>query len=114
MTTSETPGITAVGGLASMVLSSRRTRKARRSMTKTQAKTLPSEEASPAGILPVQAIRKLIAAGHVRLAEPIAADQLQPASLDLRLGLRAYRVRASFLPGPSQKVADKLADLRSA
>src|SRR5262245_1729891 len=112
MTTSETPGITSDGGLAPLVLSSRRTRKPRRSMPKTQAKTLRRERASPAGILPVQAIRKLIAAGHVRLAEPIAADQLQPASLDLRLGSRAYRVRASFLPGPSQKVADKLADLK--
>ena len=80
-------------------------------MAKTQAKPLPRKEAIEAGILPAQAIRGLIAAGHVRLAEPMAADQLQPASLDLRLGSRAYRVRASFLPGPSRKVADKLADL---
>jgi dCTP deaminase len=81
-------------------------------MAKTQAKPLPRKEAIEAGILPAQAIRGLIAAGHVRLAEPMAADQLQPASLDLRLGSRAYRVRASFLPGPSRKVADKLADLQ--
>jgi dCTP deaminase len=81
-------------------------------MAKTQAKALPHKEATEVGILPVQAIRDLIAAGHVRLAEPMAADQLQPASLDLRLGPRAYRVRASFLPGPSRKVADKLADLQ--
>src|SRR6185295_16757055 len=81
-------------------------------MAKTQAKALPHKEATEVGILPVQAIRDLIAAGHVRLAEPMAADQLQPASLDLRLGPRAYRVRASFLPGPGRKVADKLADLK--
>jgi dCTP deaminase len=66
----------------------------------------------PSGILPSQAIRALIAAGEVELAEPIAADQLQPASLDLRLGAVAYRVRASFLPGPGARVADKLADLQ--
>src|SRR5262245_42398845 len=112
MTTFETPGITATGRLASMVLSSRGTRDVRRSMAKTQAKTLPRKEATEAGILPVQAIRDLLGAGHVRLAEQVAADQLQPASLDLRLGPRAYRVRASFLPGPSRKVADKLSDLK--
>jgi dCTP deaminase len=63
------------------------------------------------GILPDGAIRRLIAAGHVRLAEPQAERQIQPASLDLRLGAKAYRVRASFLPGPNSSVADKLADV---
>ena len=38
-------------------------------------------------------------------------DQIQPASLDLRLGAKAYRVRASFLPGPQQTVAEKLKDI---
>jgi dCTP deaminase len=81
-------------------------------MAKSAAKTSSRAAASPAGILPVQAIRRLIAAGHVRLGEPMADDQLQPASLDLRLGTRAYRVRASFLPGPVRAVSDKLADLQ--
>lgn len=63
------------------------------------------------GILPSQAIEALIAAGDVTLASPILDNQLQPASLDLRLGNVAYRVRASFLPGPDTKVADKLDDL---
>jgi dCTP deaminase len=67
---------------------------------------------SKSGILPVQAIRRLIDAGHVRVAEPLLANQLQPASLDLRLGAKALRVRASFLPGPETKVAAKLADLQ--
>ena len=40
--------------------------------------------------------------------EPIQDDQFQPASLDLRLGPTAYRVRASFLPGPQATVQDKL------
>jgi dCTP deaminase len=38
--------------------------------------------------------------------------QLQPASLDLRLGSRAYRIRASFLPGLEKKVSDQLAELK--
>ncbi len=67
---------------------------------------------SDSGILPSQAIRALVASGELVLAEPAAVDQLQPASLDLRLGAVAYRVRASFLPGPGARVADKLADLQ--
>ncbi|MDH3286254.1 MAG: 2'-deoxycytidine 5'-triphosphate deaminase [Betaproteobacteria bacterium] len=43
--------------------------------------------------------------------EEICDDQFQPASLDLRLGSVAYRVRASFLPGKNVKVEQKLADL---
>ncbi len=64
------------------------------------------------GILPSQAIQRLIDAGGVKLAEPLLPNQLQPASLDLRLGTIAYRVRASFLPGPNEKVSDKLNDLQ--
>jgi dCTP deaminase len=43
--------------------------------------------------------------------DPIQDDQIQPASLDLRLGPVAYRVRASFLPGKDATVKDKLEDL---
>ena len=64
------------------------------------------------GILPAQAIRALISGGALQLAEPLGSGQLQPASIDLRLGPKAYRVRASFLPGPGSKVADKLTDLK--
>ena len=74
--------------------------------------TSPASPPAEGGILPVQAIRDLIAHSYVRLDEPLTADQLQPASLDLRLGARAYRVRASFLPGPTTKVVDKLAHLK--
>ncbi|GJD58985.1 2'-deoxycytidine 5'-triphosphate deaminase [Methylobacterium dankookense] len=52
-----------------------------------------------AGILPAQAIAALTEAGAIRPATPYASDQIQPASLDLRLGQRAWRVRTSFLPG---------------
>ena len=44
-------------------------------------------------------------------ASPFDADQVQPASLDLRLGARVWRVRASFLPRHGVKVLDRLADV---
>jgi dCTP deaminase len=62
------------------------------------------------GILPCQGIEALIAAGAVTTDTPWDADQVQPASLDLRLGDRAWRVRASFLPG-ARKVEDRIADV---
>ena len=69
-------------------------------------------DAAPlAGILPSQEIRQLIAAGIVKLARPAAPDQVQPASIDLRLGNRAWRVRASFLPGEGTSVAEKVKSL---
>ena len=70
-------------------------------------------EAVPAaaGILPSQAIRRLIETGVIRPAVPVAERQVQPASIDLRLGEVAYRVRASFLPGPGTHVAEKLSEL---
>lgn len=68
--------------------------------------------AGAGGILPDQMIAALASAGGVRSAVPFAEDQIQPASLDLRLGNVAYRVRASFLPGPQSKVEDRIAQLR--
>ena len=62
------------------------------------------------GVLPSQALRQLIADGSITASEPIIAAQIQPASLDLRLGTVAYRVRASFLAGHGRKVADRLAE----
>ncbi len=57
-------------------------------------------------------IAALAEAGGIRPAYPFAADQIQPASLDLRLGAIAYRVRASFLPGPGTTVARRIAELK--
>ncbi|MBX9931654.1 MAG: 2'-deoxycytidine 5'-triphosphate deaminase [Methylobacterium sp.] len=51
------------------------------------------------GILSARGIVALTEAGGIRPASPYDSDQIQPASLDLRLGARAYRVRTSFLPG---------------
>jgi dCTP deaminase len=82
-------------------------------MTKPQVKSAkaPARRAQ-SGILPSQAIEALIEDGHIKLAEPLLAKQLQPASLDLRLGTVAYRVRASFLPGRGETVGAKLDDLQ--
>jgi len=51
------------------------------------------------GIVPSQELRAMVLRKEIFALEPIADDQFQPASLDLRLGPTAYRVRASFLPG---------------
>jgi dCTP deaminase len=64
------------------------------------------------GILPSQELERLVkATKEIRFLEPIQDDQYQPASLDLRLGSVAYRVRASFLPGKDATVKNKLEDL---
>ncbi len=60
------------------------------------------------GILPYQTIRELVRAREILCADDIEADQYQPASLDLRLGATAYRVRASFLPGAGASVMEKI------
>lgn len=60
------------------------------------------------GIQSAEGIARLAQAGAIRSALPLAPDQIQPASLDLRLARRAYRVRASFLPGPAREVRDQL------
>ena len=64
------------------------------------------------GILPAQELEYQVkVTKEIFSTEPIQDDQYQPASLDLRLGPVAYRVRASFLPGKDATVQQKLADL---
>jgi dCTP deaminase len=63
------------------------------------------------GILPDRMIAALAAQGAIVPVRPFAADQIQPASLDLRLGAIAYRVRASFLPGRTT-VRERIDSLR--
>lgn len=62
------------------------------------------------GVLPAQALRQLIATGGLSGTPAILPDQIQPASLDLRLGTTAYRVRASFLAGNGARVTDRLTE----
>jgi dCTP deaminase len=60
------------------------------------------------GVLPDKEIGALFQAGAVRSETALDADQIQPASLDLRLSDIAYRIRASFLPGGKRSVAEML------
>ncbi|MFI5012983.1 MAG: 2'-deoxycytidine 5'-triphosphate deaminase [Hyphomicrobiales bacterium] len=63
---------------------------------------------SAGGILPGHEIAALVDKGAITAERPLVEGQIQPASLDLRLGSRAFRVRASFLPGPHRTVAQRL------
>ncbi len=61
------------------------------------------------GILPSHVLKRLLDQGReITASEPFAPGQIQPASVDLRLGPVAYRVRASFLPGPAATVAERM------
>jgi dCTP deaminase len=61
-----------------------------------------------AGVLPGQTLREMIRLGQIAADPAILPDQVQPASIDLRLGTVAYRVRASFLTGHGRRVADRV------
>ena len=73
---------------------------------------LKSLTAISTGILPSQDLHALVEAGGITAGVPISEEQIQPASLDLRLGPVAHRVRASFLPGSGSSVAAKIDHLR--
>ncbi|HVV46909.1 MAG TPA: 2'-deoxycytidine 5'-triphosphate deaminase [Bryobacteraceae bacterium] len=64
------------------------------------------------GVLPSQALEQMIANGAIRASAAILPEQIQPSSLDLRLGAEAYRVRASFLAAGSATVSSKLEQYR--
>ncbi len=62
------------------------------------------------GVCPSQQIKMMICTGEIRADTPVDPAQIQPASLDLRLGPVAYRVRASFLAGAGRRVTERLAE----
>ena len=64
--------------------------------------------AAMTGVLASQQIEAMIASGALGAKSQILPEQVQPASLDLRLGARAWRVRASFLAGQGRTVAERL------
>ena len=66
---------------------------------------------SKAGALASQHIDQLIEKQAILLAHPVDQDKVQPASIDLRLGSIAYRVRSSFLPGEGRTVRECLDDM---
>jgi dCTP deaminase len=67
--------------------------------------------AARTGILPYQALNAMLRAQEITASRDVLTDQVQPASFDLRLGTAAYRVRASFLPGPNATVTEKIRQL---
>jgi dCTP deaminase len=64
------------------------------------------------GVLPSQALDRMIASGAIHARAPILPEQVQPSSIDLRLGAEAYRVRASFLATGNATVTSKLEQYR--
>ena len=71
-----------------------------------------SQGGEQTGILPDRLVAALVQSGAIIPAYDLVPEQIQPASLDLRLGETAYRVRASFLPGPHATVAERIDDLK--
>lgn len=81
-----------------------------RGPTRKPAKRRAGRAPSPRpGVLPDSELKAIVASGAILADGGLKPDQVQPASLDLRLGKVAYRLRASFLPG-RQLVADRLDD----
>jgi dCTP deaminase len=66
------------------------------------------------GLLPREKIELMARRKMIQAEGKIEEEQFQPASLDLRLGSRAYRVRASFLPGQDRRMKERLPALESA
>ena len=73
--------------------------------------TLKDPETAMTGILPSQALRTAVECGQITADTPILPDQIQPASIDLRAGMKAHRVPASFLPGRGKRVEERLQSL---
>lgn len=73
---------------------------------------MDTQHSWPQGVFPARLIEQLRDIGAIRTARSFDADQVQPASLDLRLGDVAFRVRSSFLPGPSHSVAERIEALK--
>ncbi|MBP9234584.1 MAG: 2'-deoxycytidine 5'-triphosphate deaminase, partial [Hyphomonadaceae bacterium] len=83
--------------------------KSLKAATKAPAEKKAAETVSAVGVLPDAELKDIVKSGAVFAEGGIKPDQIQPASLDLRLGKVAFRLRASFLPG-KHVVADRLDD----
>ena len=82
-------------------------------MTTTAAPRTASAAQPPPGpgVFSSRMLREAIRSGRIS-PKRIGAAQIQPASIDLRLGAKAYRLRSSFLPGPNARVRDRLPELQ--
>jgi dCTP deaminase len=77
----------------------------------TQQPVLSPGQTHAVGVLPAHGIENMIREKQIWASGGVLDDQIQPASLDVRLGDTAYRIRASFLPGENGQVMDKLSRL---
>ena len=68
---------------------------------------------APSAILVSQSLRTLVEEGSIGAVKPVLGDQIQPSSLDLRLGARIWQLQCSFLPG-REGVTKKLSGHRVA
>ena len=64
------------------------------------------------GALPAQQIKALHERSCIKCAQPLTDNQIQPASMDLRLSKKCWEVEASFLPGDKKTVRQKLSQLK--
>jgi dCTP deaminase len=65
------------------------------------------------GILVRQSLQRLAETGAIESLRPLGAGQIQPSSLDLRLGRRVWQLQCSFLPG-AEGITRKLGRLATA
>jgi dCTP deaminase len=72
---------------------------------------IPGSYRDSTGVIAYQGLREMVRRGEIIPIQELEPDQIQPASIDLRLGRKAWRVRASFLPGPDSSVLDRLQKL---
>ncbi len=73
---------------------------------------MPADNNIAKGVLPSQAIEKMVSGGQIKSRTPVLPDQIQPSSIDLRLGAEAFRVRASFLANGAVTITGKLEQYR--
>src|SRR3984957_1723748 len=73
---------------------------------------MPVDNDIARGVLPLQALEKMVSSGQIRSRAPLLPEQMQPSSIDLRLGSEAFRVRASFLANGDSTITSKLEQYR--
>ncbi len=75
-------------------------------------KTLKHAASDALGVFSAEMLDEAVRSGVIQTSVPLGLSQIQPASIDLRLGAQAFRLRSSFLPGATARVKDRLRDLQ--
>ncbi|MGH6879204.1 MAG: 2'-deoxycytidine 5'-triphosphate deaminase domain-containing protein, partial [Rhizomicrobium sp.] len=71
----------------------------------------PPQDYSTTGVISYRGLREMMRRSEIVAPVEFEPDQVQPASIDLRLGRKAWRVRASFLPGGDKTVLQRVRQL---